>query len=41
MTALTLGFDLSFEDLYDDRALARVDAAFLDLIGTADRKSVV
>jgi len=36
MTALTLGFDLSFEDLYDDRALARVDAAFLDLVDTAD-----
>ena len=35
MTVLTLGFDLSFEDLYDDRALARVDTAFLDLVGGA------
>ncbi|MBF0249582.1 MAG: FAD-dependent oxidoreductase [Alphaproteobacteria bacterium] len=37
--ALTLGFGLTFEDLYDDVALARVDGAFLDRLpgGLRDR----
>jgi len=36
MTALSLAFGFNFEDLYDDRALLRVDAAFLDLVGGMD-----
>ena len=36
MTSLSLAFDLSFEDLYDDQKLARVDGAFLDHIASVD-----
>jgi len=33
---LQLAFDLSFADLYDDKALARVDGAFTDALGALD-----
>jgi len=33
---LQLAFDLSFADLYDDKALARVDGAFVDALGALD-----
>lgn len=33
---LQLAFDLVFEDLYDDQALSRVDAAFLGVLGGLD-----
>ena len=36
MSELNLAFGLAFEDLYDDQALARVDAAFVDHIGGVD-----
>ncbi len=36
MSDLELPFGLTFEDLYDDAGLARVDAAFLDHLGAAD-----
>ncbi|MEO8004742.1 MAG: pyridine nucleotide-disulfide oxidoreductase, partial [Betaproteobacteria bacterium] len=34
--SLNLGFDLRFEDLYRREGLLKVDAAFLDFLGTAD-----
>lgn len=36
MTALNLSFGFSFEDLYDDGALARLDGAFLDHVAKRD-----
>jgi len=36
MTELNLAFGLAFEDLYDDQALGRVDAAFLAHVGGVD-----
>ena len=36
MPELKLAFGLALEDLYDDQALGRVDAAFLDHVGALD-----
>lgn len=36
MSALNLAFGFTFEDIYDDQSLGRVDEAFLDQVGGAD-----
>ena len=36
MTALTLGFDLSFDDLHSREGLAKLDDSFLDFLGARD-----
>ena len=39
MATLTLGFELSFEDLYDESRLPAVDRAFLDHLAAADAEA--